>query len=109
MAPTVILATNRGKALVRGTTDIYSPHGVPLDLLDRCVHHPRHGLTAHARSHVQRAQVFDRENRAIQQGRDLQGSPITCERRRSEARRRGAGSASNEGRRQFATVSSGRI
>nr|VWO97886.1 Type III effector HopAA1-2 [Ganoderma boninense] len=37
MAPTVILATNRGKALVRGTTDIYSPHGIPLDLLDRCL------------------------------------------------------------------------
>lgn len=36
MAPTVILATNRGNALVRGTTDIVSPHGVPVDLLDRC-------------------------------------------------------------------------
>ncbi|KAF4615978.1 hypothetical protein D9613_011271 [Agrocybe pediades] len=37
MAPTVILATNRGKALVRGTTDIVSAHGVPVDLLDRCL------------------------------------------------------------------------
>ena len=37
MAPTVILATNRGQALVRGTTDIISPHGVPVDLLDRYV------------------------------------------------------------------------
>lgn len=36
MAPTVILATNRGNSLVRGTTDIVSPHGVPRDLLDRC-------------------------------------------------------------------------
>ena len=35
MAPTVILATNRGNSLVRGTTDIVSPHGVPVDLLDR--------------------------------------------------------------------------
>lgn len=35
MAPTVILATNRGNALVRGTTDVVSPHGVPVDLLDR--------------------------------------------------------------------------
>jgi len=35
MAPTVILATNRGNALVRGTTDIVSPHGIPVDLLDR--------------------------------------------------------------------------
>ncbi|KAK2465849.1 hypothetical protein APHAL10511_001490 [Amanita phalloides] len=37
MAPTVILATNRGNSLVRGTTDIVSPHGVPRDLLDRCM------------------------------------------------------------------------
>ncbi len=37
MAPTVILATNRGNALVRGTTDIVSPHGIPVDLLDRYV------------------------------------------------------------------------
>ena len=37
MAPTVVLATNRGQALVRGTTDIVSPHGIPVDLLDRYV------------------------------------------------------------------------
>jgi RuvB-like protein 1 len=37
MAPTVILATNRGNALVRGTEDIVAPHGVPRDLLDRYV------------------------------------------------------------------------
>ncbi|KAG8777570.1 RuvB ATP-dependent DNA helicase pontin [Serendipita sp. 411] len=37
MAPTVIFATNRGNALVRGTTDVVSPHGIPVDLLDRCL------------------------------------------------------------------------
>ncbi|KAI0286218.1 RuvB-like helicase 1 [Russula brevipes] len=37
MAPTVILATNRGNSLVRGTTDIVAPHGIPTDLLDRCL------------------------------------------------------------------------
>ncbi|EDR08315.1 DNA helicase, TBP-interacting protein [Laccaria bicolor S238N-H82] len=37
MAPTVVLATNRGQALVRGTVDIVSPHGIPVDLLDRCM------------------------------------------------------------------------
>jgi len=37
MAPTVILATNRGNALVRGTPDIVAPHGIPVDLLDRCM------------------------------------------------------------------------
>ena len=37
MAPTVILATNRGRSLVGGTTDIIAPHGIPVDLLDRCV------------------------------------------------------------------------
>lgn len=35
MAPTVILATNRGNSLIRGTTDVISPHGIPVDLLDR--------------------------------------------------------------------------
>jgi len=37
MAPTVILATNRGNTLVLGTSDIVAPHGVPTDLLDRCL------------------------------------------------------------------------
>jgi RuvB-like protein 1 (pontin 52) len=35
MAPTVVFATNRGKASVRGAPDIVSPHGMPMDLLDR--------------------------------------------------------------------------
>lgn len=34
LAPIIILATNRGLARIRGT-DIESPHGMPLDLLDR--------------------------------------------------------------------------
>lgn len=33
-SPIVILATNRGVAKIRGT-DIESPHGIPLDILDR--------------------------------------------------------------------------
>lgn len=35
IAPIVVFATNRGKSVIRGTQDIISPHGVPLDLLDR--------------------------------------------------------------------------
>lgn len=35
IAPIVIFATNRGKCTVRGTEDVSSPHGIPLDLLDR--------------------------------------------------------------------------
>ena len=35
IAPIVIFATNRGKCIIRGTEDIASPHGIPLDLLDR--------------------------------------------------------------------------
>ncbi|XP_013775343.1 ruvB-like 1 [Limulus polyphemus] len=35
IAPIVIFATNRGRCTVRGTEDVISPHGVPLDLLDR--------------------------------------------------------------------------
>merc|ERR1712072_1068589 len=34
MAPVVIMATNRGITTIRGT-NYKSPHGVPLDLLDR--------------------------------------------------------------------------
>lgn len=34
LAPIIILATNRGVTKIRGT-DIESPHGIPLDLLDR--------------------------------------------------------------------------
>ncbi|KAL4488944.1 hypothetical protein ABPG72_005731 [Tetrahymena utriculariae] len=34
LAPIVILATNRGMCTIRGT-DIVSPHGIPIDLLDR--------------------------------------------------------------------------
>jgi len=34
LAPIVILATNRGMSTIKGT-DIVSPHGVPVDLLDR--------------------------------------------------------------------------
>lgn len=36
LAPIVILATNRGVCTVRGT-DMQSPHGIPMDLLDRLV------------------------------------------------------------------------
>jgi len=35
LAPIVIFATNRGKCTIKGTEDIVSPHGMPLDLLDR--------------------------------------------------------------------------
>jgi len=34
LAPIVILATNRGITTIRGT-DVSSPHGIPMDLLDR--------------------------------------------------------------------------
>lgn len=36
LAPIVIFATNRGLCEIKGT-DIMSPHGVPVDLLDRLV------------------------------------------------------------------------
>ena len=35
LSPIVVLATNRGACLVRGTDDLVSPHGIPRDLLDR--------------------------------------------------------------------------
>jgi TBP-interacting protein len=33
-APIIVLATNRGKAKIRGTDEV-APHGIPLDMLDR--------------------------------------------------------------------------
>jgi len=36
LAPIVVFATNRGISTIRGT-DIISPHGIPVDLLDRLV------------------------------------------------------------------------
>lgn len=35
IAPLVVLATNRGRAVVRGTEDVVAPHGIPPDLTDR--------------------------------------------------------------------------
>merc|ERR1712185_713977 len=35
LSPIVIFATNRGQCTIKGTDDIVSPHGMPLDLLDR--------------------------------------------------------------------------
>ena len=35
IAPIVVFASNRGRAIIRGTGDIASPHGIPRDLLDR--------------------------------------------------------------------------
>merc|ERR1711935_598138 len=35
LSPIVIFATNRGQCTIKGTEDIVSPHGMPMDLLDR--------------------------------------------------------------------------
>merc|ERR1711879_414594 len=35
LSPIVVFATNRGQCTIKGTDDIVSPHGMPLDLLDR--------------------------------------------------------------------------
>lgn len=35
LSPIVIFATNRGMCTIRGTDDVRSPHGIPVDLLDR--------------------------------------------------------------------------
>ena len=36
MSPIIVFATNRGICTIRGT-EIVSPHGMPVDLLDRLV------------------------------------------------------------------------
>ncbi len=35
LAPILVMATNRGSCVVRGTADTVSPHGIPRELLDR--------------------------------------------------------------------------
>ena len=35
LSPIVVFATNRGYCTIKGTDDIQSPHGMPIDLLDR--------------------------------------------------------------------------
>ncbi|KAI8853520.1 TIP49 C-terminus-domain-containing protein [Chytridium lagenaria] len=35
LSPIVVFATNRGMCTIRGTDDVVSPHGIPVDLLDR--------------------------------------------------------------------------
>jgi RuvB-like protein 2 len=35
-APILVVATNRGITKIRGT-EYRSPHGIPIDLLDRCL------------------------------------------------------------------------
>ena len=35
LAPILVIATNRGHSPIRGAADTTSPHGIPLDLLDR--------------------------------------------------------------------------
>ncbi|KAG8883161.1 RuvB ATP-dependent DNA helicase pontin [Tulasnella sp. 331] len=64
MAPTVIFATNRGTSLVRGTTDVVSPHGVPTDLLDRRVPEPAITKAALADT-TRRAGVSSSKRKAI--------------------------------------------
>ena len=64
MAPTVVLATNRGKTLVRGTTDIVAPHGIPVDLLDRYApshlsHLPILTTATHCSCLIVKADIYD--------------------------------------------------
>lgn len=35
IAPILVIASNRGRCLVRGTEDVFGPHGLPLDFIDR--------------------------------------------------------------------------
>jgi RuvB-like protein 1 (pontin 52) len=75
MAPTVIFATNRGHAVVRGTTDVYSAHGVPVDLLDR--YYPFLSLVS---ASLTIRQVLDRENRTLRPRSGSKGCQCTCHR-----------------------------
>jgi RuvB-like protein 1 (pontin 52) len=45
ISPIVILASNRGKTVIRGTDDITAAHGIPPDLLARLLIIPTHPYT----------------------------------------------------------------
>ena len=75
MAPTVIFATNRGHTLVRGTTDVYSAHGIPVDLLDRYYSF----LTLSLRVLTIR-QVLDREDRTLRPRSGSKSRQCACQR-----------------------------
>ena len=47
LAPIVVFATNRGMCTVRGT-EVVAPHGIPVDLLDRCAAAPAAPRRVHA-------------------------------------------------------------
>lgn len=51
LAPIVVLATNRGVTKIRGT-DISSPHGLPVDLLDRLLIVPTHPYNGTEMRHI---------------------------------------------------------
>ena len=46
ISPIVILASNRGNTIIRGTQDITSAHGIPPDLLARLLIIPTHPYNA---------------------------------------------------------------
>ena len=46
ISPIVILASNRGNTLIRGTTDVIAAHGIPTDLLNRLLIVPTHPYNA---------------------------------------------------------------
>lgn len=51
LSPIVVLATNRGVTQIRGT-DISSPHGLPVDLLDRLLIVPTHPYSQTEMRHI---------------------------------------------------------
>jgi TBP-interacting protein len=59
-APIIIMATNRGITRIRGT-DIESPHGLPLDLLDRLLIIPTRPYTADEIRQILKIRMLEEE------------------------------------------------
>jgi TBP-interacting protein len=59
-APIIIMATNRGITKIRGT-DVESPHGIPLDLLDRLLIIPTRPYTADEIRQILRIRMLEEE------------------------------------------------
>ena len=69
-SPILVMATNRGITTIRGT-DYCSPHGIPLDLLDRTLIIPTGPYTPQELSKILQQRAIEEENDISEEALDL--------------------------------------
>ncbi|KAG7338857.1 TIP49 domain protein [Nitzschia inconspicua] len=70
LCPIVILATNRGQAMIRGT-NFMGPHGIPLDLLDRLLIIPTSPYTLEEMKEILRVRCGEEQVEMMDDALDL--------------------------------------